>query len=139
MNTSTAGCIRHQSTNVTQGVPHTIPGLHNQHSNTTMTWRTGKDVPSLHNRTPLRFHFCELHISKAHQAPRNHSNIQLTCCAISLGPCSLVSNSVKRGSRGCNNTPSSEASKNCQRIEHCCKQRAHCFINTEFLSIGVSD
>ena len=97
MNTSTAGCIRHQSTIVTQGVPHTIPSLHKQHSNTTMTWRTGKDVPSLLNRTPLRFHFCDLHISKAHQAPRNHSNIQSTCCAISLGPCSLVSNSVKLG------------------------------------------
>ena len=127
MNTSTAGCIRHQTINVTQGVPHTIPGLRNQHSNTTMTWRTGKDVPSLLNWTPQRFYFCGLHISKAHQAPRNHSNIQSICCAISLGPCSLVSNSVKRDSRGCNNTPSSKASKNCQRVGHCCKQRTHCF------------
>ena len=68
-------------------------------------------MPSLHNWTPQRFYFCELHISKAHQAPRNHSNIQSTCCAISLGPCSLVTNSVKRDSRGCNKTPSSKASK----------------------------
>ena len=88
-----------------------MPGLRNQNSNTTMTWRTGKDVPSLHNQTPQRFYFCELHTSKAHRAPRNLSNIQSTCSATYLGPCSLVSNSVKRDSSGCSKPPSSKATK----------------------------
>ena len=88
-----------------------MPGLRDQNSNTTMTWRTGRAVPSLHNQTQKRCYFCELHSCKAHQAPRNHSNIQSSCSATSHGPCSLISNSVKQDSSGGSKTPSSKATK----------------------------